>query len=314
MRHSKSGDVRDLRADGVGRRLALAQLPARMRRAIRLFRALTGLSAVTSLRTSFDDDPGTNAIAPPVHPRCASLLRKTTIDAPCAEQRQWHLRTGRRTRAAHSHLCPIGLRCSCVPILYGEKLIGIAKVVADGKTTAHRFSVAADALEMAVSSVCQDLHVSSLTEELDELRRQVGDLRKVCAGKLRDPGDGDRTAEAQAERELRVRDGSLVDRTLAYLARHHLEPGLSLAEVSRALEVNEQYLTRLFTRSVGQHMHAYILNLRVQHACHLLLSEAGPIKAVAYASGFRDPDRFSRVFREHVGVTPSSYRRIFAAS
>ena len=96
--------------------------------------------------------------------------------------------------------------------------------------------------------------------------------------------------------------------------RLRLALALSLAEVSRALGVNGKYLTRVFTRVVGQRMHAYILDLRVQHACRLLLATGRPVKEIAVQSGFRQAEGFRRVFHEHVGVPPATYRRIFTAA
>ena len=277
-----------------------------MRRATDLFRRLTGLSAVTSLRATADDRGEPGAISPPVHPRCAEQLRRTRLAAPCEEQWQWHLQAGLRTHAVQSHVCPLGLRCSCVPIFYGKTLVGTAKVVAGPATTARRFALAAEALELAVSRVCQDLYASALTDELEDLQMQVAEIRNV-RGSERADSRGDDPA-------LRARDGSLVDQTLLYLDAHYLDPALSLAEVSRALGVNSKYLTRLFTRIVGQRMHAYILDLRVQSTRRLLLSTDQPIKQIALESGFRHAEGFRRVFQEHVGVAPSTYRRIFTAA
>jgi AraC-like DNA-binding protein len=347
----KNADERQLR-------LAVAQLPARMRRALRLFRDLTGFTAVTSLRSWVDDPGGPGAIVPPVHPRCALQIRRTMAAPPCEEQWRWHLRTGRRSHRTQRHVCRLGLRCSCVPIYYGETLLGTAKLVAGSETTDRRFAIAAQALELMVSRVCQDFRVSALTQEMEGLRREIAESRNArgrahpqrdrnagtttkavdrpdgCApGSPKRDRDGaavvDRVRLASSEDAPSVQaadgeawpshapaaaDGSLVDRALGYLGARYLDPALSLAGVSRALGVNDKYLTRLFTRVVGERMHAYILGLRVQHACRLLLSSGRPIKTVALESGFRSPERFRRVFLEHVGVGAAAYRRLFGAS
>jgi len=261
-----------------------------------------------------EDQRGVDAIAPAMHPRCASLLRKTKSDAPCEEQWQWHLRAGPRSKPVQSHTCPLGLRCSCVPIFYGETLIGIAKIVAGPDATDRRFSLAVEALELTVSRVCQDFHVSALTEELEGLRQQVVELRKVRRNPHSGPRHDETEAGAQEGHAPNVRAGSLVDQTLRHLDGHYLDQGLSLAGLSRALGVNGQYLTRVFTRVVGQHMHAYIRGLRVHHACRLLLSTDKRIREIAHESGFRRPEWFRRAFRDHMGVAPTTYRRIFTAS
>lgn len=305
MADSSEETPRDEERQASGRqlRLALAQLPARMRGALRLFRELTEFTAVTSLGAWDAARGAPGAIAPPVHPQCALQIRKAKAAPPCEEQWRWHVRTGRRTHGTQRHVCPLGLRCSCVPILYGETLVGTAKVVAGPETTDRRFSIAARALEFAVSQVCQDFHVAALEEEVKSLRREAAanrDLRE--------------RVRPRPTRPAAAPDGSLVDRTLRHLGAHYLDPSFSLAGVGRALGVNDKYLTRLFTSVVGERMHAYVLGLRVQHACRLLLSSDRSIKEVALASGFRTPERFRRVFLEHVGVSAATYRRLFRAS
>jgi AraC-like DNA-binding protein len=205
----------------------------------------------------------------------------------------------------------VGLRCACVPIFYGKTLVGTAKFVVGRDTPTRRFSIATRVLELVVSRVCSDFHVSALAEELEAARRQVAELLKTPRSAYsRTDRDGG-AAEAQP---APAPVGSLVDRTLALLSARYLDRSLSLVGISRALAVNDKYLTRLFTRVVGQHMHEYIVSLRVHHACRLLLSCDRPIKEIAFESGFRSPDRFRRAFRGNVGVAPTTYRRIFTAN
>ena len=294
-----------------GLRVALAQLPGRLRGAMRLFHDLTGLAAVASIMAPVEDQRGPGAIAPPVHPRCASLLRTTTQEAPCEGEWRKHVRIGVRSRRIQRHVCPLGLRCSCVPIFYGNTLVGIAKFVAGPQATDRRVSLAVRALEMAVSQVCQDFYVSTLSGELNGLRRQVAELQRVHGGGS-EARDGSLAGGAQAGGGLAVHAGSRVEGVLEYVHGHYLDPAFSLGAVSRALGLNEKYVAHLFTLVVGRRMHAYVVHLRVQHACLELLASGKPIKQIAYASGFRQPGRFRRAFRRQVGVAPLTYRRVFA--
>lgn len=310
---SRAGRTDERRGPGEpGLEVVLAQLPARLSRALGLFHDLTGFSAVTSLGAAVEGARGPGAIAPPVHPRCASVLRTTASPAPCADEWRRHVRMGLRSRSVQRHVCSLGLRCSCVPIYYGTTLVGIAKFVAGPRTTDRGVSLAARALELVVSHVCQDSFVTALSDELSGLRRQVAELRKVRTGAGAEAIDGHLPRDAPPENAPAVRAGSRVEEVLEYVRRHYLDPTLSLASVGRALELNERYVTHLFTQVVGQRMHAYVVHLRLQHACRQLLSTRMPIKEIAYESGFRRPDRFRRAFREKVGVAPSTYRRIFA--
>jgi AraC-like DNA-binding protein len=292
-----------LASPGPGVRLALVQLPGRMRRALRTFRKITGLTAVTSLATSIPGLGMPMAASPPVHPACARRLR-TVSRTPCSEQWSMHVRSGHRAQRAHSHTCPIGMRCSCVPIHFGGHLVGVAKLVADSGKSDSAFSAAIGVLELVVSRTCQDSVVTVLSEETRALRQRVADFQR-----MRPSG---RPIDSHGPGDVEERNVALVDRILAYLQAHYHEPTLSLPAVARALRCNPRYLTTRFTQIVGEHMHAHLVALRVAHSCRLLLGTDQRVKEIAYASGFSASDRLARAFRKHLGVSPAEYRRIFA--
>jgi AraC-like DNA-binding protein len=104
-----------------------------------------------------------------------------------------------------------------------------------------------------------------------------------------------------------------LERALSYLHQHYQEPSLSLSSVAETVGCNPAYLTSRFTQIVGEHMHRYLVGLRVAHACRLLMETDLMIKEVAYDSGFPGAAPLARAFRRHVGISPGEYRRIFAA-
>jgi AraC-like DNA-binding protein len=224
-----------------------------------------------------------------------------------------HTRASRRSPRVHSHTCPIGLRCSCVPIQFDGRLIGVAKVVVGSETPDRAFSSATSVLELLVTGICQDSLVSGLSQEVGVLRQRVVELRQMQSKGDPVSAGADLPAAAPESEAAQHRNLTLVDNALAYLHRHYDAPALSLAAVADALGCNPRYLTARFTLIVGQHMHAYLVGLRVAHACRLLMETDVPIKEAAYASGFRGNGGLARAFRRRVGVSPGEYRRIFAA-
>jgi AraC-like DNA-binding protein len=207
---------------------------------------------------------------------------------------------------------PLGLRCSCIPIYLGDALVGVAKVVVDSGTSADAFSSATATLALAVSSVCQESHVSVLSDELQALRQRVDGFKRLESGGARSAGDTDERAATPGEEGNAIDSSTLVQLALDYLHEHYLDAELSLEAVAAALNSNASYLTQRFTTIVGQRMRGYIVALRVDHACRKLLNTDLPIKQIALESGFRDSGGLSRLFHRHVGVSPSEYRRIFA--
>lgn len=302
-----------LTPEGPGFRLALVRLPRQMRRALRTFRKITGLTAVTSVATSLPESGTQSALSPPIHPRCAQRLRSVHT-APCKKQWLVHLRSSRRSADAISHACPIGLRCSCVPIRFDNHLVGVAKLVVDSEASDSAFSAATDVLKLVVSKTSEQSLVSVLSGQVAALQQRMSGLDRVHLSIASGSAGSERSSAEAAPGIAANENGTVVDRALAYLNDHHQEPTLSLAEVAAALGCNPTYLTTRFTRLVGERMHAHLVRLRVEHACRLLIGNGMPIKETAWASGFKGPTQMARSFRLHVGVSPREYRRIFASS
>jgi AraC-like DNA-binding protein len=71
---------------------------------------------------------------------------------------------------------------------------------------------------------------------------------------------------------------------------------------------NSRYIT-LFSKEMGKTPSEYILGLRLDRACELLLTSDMEISQVGEASGYDDPYFFSKIFKKHVGISPSEYRK-----
>lgn len=292
--------------------LCMVRLHSDMRRALRLFRTITGLTAVTTLVTPLPGSAEPSALWPPVHPSCARRLRSVRT-APCRKQWFLHARSSRRSPNVHSHTCPIGLRCSCVPIQFDRHLIGVAKLVVGSETSHQAFAAATRVLKLIVSGICQDSLVSVLSGELGTLRQHMAELRQIQSKHSPVARSSDRPAATPDRGAAQRPNLTLMDRALSHLHRHYQAPALSLATVAEVLGCNPKYLTTRFTLIVGERMHAYLVRLRVAHVCRLLMETNMPVKEAAYASGFGGHGALARAFQRHVGVSPGEYRRIFAA-
>ena len=92
-----------------------------------------------------------------------------------------------------------------------------------------------------------------------------------------------------------------------------IESGLSDAELSNerlaeACKISEIYLRKLFAKHLRTSPRQYILELRLRKACTLLAEGALKISSISSDCGFASPYHFCRIFRQHIGVTPTEYR------
>jgi transcriptional regulator GlxA family with amidase domain len=88
----------------------------------------------------------------------------------------------------------------------------------------------------------------------------------------------------------------------------HLEETISIEALAGIVGLSMYHFARAFKQSEGLTPHDYLVRRRVRRAQELLASTDLPLSEIALASGFSDQSHCARRFREHVGITPSSYR------
>jgi len=109
------------------------------------------------------------------------------------------------------------------------------------------------------------------------------------------------------------RDRHRMERVLAYVHAQFDAP-IRLAPLCEIAHVTESQLQRIFKRSTGLSVSAYVTRLRVGRASTLLSRTDLPMSAIAEKCGFHDAAYFARKFRATTARTPSAYRREFRAS
>ena len=105
------------------------------------------------------------------------------------------------------------------------------------------------------------------------------------------------------------REGDTIDNALRYLNRSFAEP-VTLKELCRYLHVSPATCNRLFQKSIGRSFKTALIELRISHACRMLLETDQSVLDVAYASGFTNLSNFNRRFKETKGCTPREYRNL----
>ena len=103
---------------------------------------------------------------------------------------------------------------------------------------------------------------------------------------------------------------ALRDRIRSHVARHLRDPQLSIDGIARALNCSKRHLYNAFAED-KETLAGYILKQRLQ-ACIRELRESAPagrpITEIALSWGFSNLSHFSRVFREHIGMSASEFR------
>ena len=97
---------------------------------------------------------------------------------------------------------------------------------------------------------------------------------------------------------------------LSFLANHYKE-NIDLNEISSIVAMNCSSFCRYFKERSGKTFMEYLLDLRIGHACKLLIENKIDITQISIECGFNTITHFNRIFKRNTGLTPSEYKKQF---
>jgi len=101
---------------------------------------------------------------------------------------------------------------------------------------------------------------------------------------------------------------ALVKRALVYIGEYATKQ-FSRWQLAEAVNVSEDYLTRIFRREIGLSPWDYLNRHRVYLATELLRQTTLTINEIASRTGFQDQAYFCRVFKKAMGCNPGKIRQ-----
>ncbi len=148
-----------------------------------------------------------------------------------------------------------------------------------------------------------------LTEELSQ--RQAGFLEVVeglVCKLLLDTARAVVSVPAVQLTDLRSQSDAAVALMMRYIQDNFDRP-MRVSDVVAQVQMSERHARRLFSEQAGCSIKAYLTDVRLKVARQLLLGSGMHIADVAYAVGFADVRHFSTLFRQFVGVSPTTFRQ-----
>jgi transcriptional regulator GlxA family with amidase domain len=106
------------------------------------------------------------------------------------------------------------------------------------------------------------------------------------------------------------REPSRLRDVLAFVLEHLDEP-LSVEQLARAQGMSTRTLARWSERELGESPAALVRRVRLEEAQRLLEQTALPLKDIARRTLIGDASTLWRVFKRHLGITPTEYRMRF---
>jgi AraC-like DNA-binding protein len=109
---------------------------------------------------------------------------------------------------------------------------------------------------------------------------------------------------------MAVSSGVRIEKVLAFLNYHYLEP-VSLEALASRFSMNTTAFCRYFKQQTGKSYLHYLQDLRIGHACKLLIGTAYDVARISLECGFNTICHFNKIFKRKTSLTPSEYRRKF---
>lgn len=91
----------------------------------------------------------------------------------------------------------------------------------------------------------------------------------------------------------------------------HYQDAISLSDLAKLFNVSAPYLSEQFKQHMGESFVNFLHEVRLRHACSLLISTDLPVTTISHEVGYNSFKTFSRAFRQFKAQTPSKYRAIY---
>lgn len=105
-------------------------------------------------------------------------------------------------------------------------------------------------------------------------------------------------------------DTDRINQIYAY-ALANFQRKISLEEIAAVANMSPNSFCRYFKSRSRKSFSQFVLELRVHHACKMLIDGQLPVSQVCFDSGFNQFSTFNKYFREITGKSPGQYRKEF---
>ena len=86
---------------------------------------------------------------------------------------------------------------------------------------------------------------------------------------------------------------------------------ITLSEIASVANLSAKAFCRYFKSKTRKTFYDFLLEVRVAHACHLLMEKDMSINEICYDSGFNNLSNFNRYFKKIMNKAPGGYKREF---
>ncbi len=106
-------------------------------------------------------------------------------------------------------------------------------------------------------------------------------------------------------------DSSRIQSVYGYILKNFGDHHIKIGDVAALVNMSASAFSHFFQKYTHKSFTQFLLDVRIGHACKLLLGTDETINQICYRSGFNNIANFNRLFKKYRSCTPVEYRRRF---
>lgn len=104
-------------------------------------------------------------------------------------------------------------------------------------------------------------------------------------------------------------DSTRIQTVYTYILKNFTDHSVKLGDVAALVNMSPSAFSHFFQKYTNKSFTQFLLDVRIGHACKLLLATDETIGQICYRSGFNNLANFNRLFKKNRSCTPLEYRR-----
>jgi AraC-like DNA-binding protein len=97
--------------------------------------------------------------------------------------------------------------------------------------------------------------------------------------------------------------------TYAAILKNFTKPELRIGDLAKLVHMSDSAFSHFFQKYTNKSFTQFLVDVRVGHACKLLLDTDNPVNQICFQSGFNNLANFNRLFKKNRLCTPVEYRQ-----
>lgn len=200
-----------------------------------------------------------------------------------------------KSMQAERDICPFGLMNVVAPIIYNGESLGYF-FFGQMKTLPQYSEPDSGAIKHSLDRVSLKMHYTSL--QLFEIERikSISNLAEIVLKHL------------LTENILKFDYDETLQKALTYIDTN-LEKDLSIKSISKGINVSKSALYSKFHTLLDCTIGEYVNKKRIEKSTQMLIDTNMSIEEVSQKTGFSSASYYTKIFKQHMGITPLKYKK-----